>query len=282
LRSARPLTLILLLCLVGSAGTSSYTLKRGDTLGRIAARFRVPLAALTAANDIADPNRVKAGQKLTVPDPKAAQVAAAKPIATAASSAAADDGSKAYAIQAGDTLSGIAKRFGTTVADLVDRNRLSGPTALIREGRELKLPPTATNVPAPEAPLCPVKGAGKWDFSNSFGTPREGHRSHAGNDIFAKRGTPVVAGVDGTIRTVEGGRAGIGYYLDGVDGVTYYGAHMNDRKVTDGQSVKRGDVIGTVGSTGNASSTPPHLHFEIKPGNGASIDPYALLRVWCS
>ena len=281
MRSARPLTLILLLCVVGSAGTSSYTLKRGDTLSRVAAKFKVPIAAIAAANDISDPNKVKAGQKLTVPDPKAAAVAAAKPIASAASPAAVADDSKVYAIQAGDTLSGIAKRFGTTVGDLIERNQLKGANAIIREGKELKLPPTATNVPAPEAPLCPVKGAGKWDFSNSFGTPREGHRSHAGNDIFAKRGTPVVAGVDGTIRTVEGGRAGIGYYLDGVDGVTYYGAHMNTRVVTNGQQVKRGDVIGTVGSTGNASSTPPHLHFEIKPGNGASIDPYALLRTWC-
>jgi murein DD-endopeptidase MepM/ murein hydrolase activator NlpD len=284
MRSARPLTFVLLLCVVGSAGTSTYTLKRGDTLGRIAARFHVPIAALTAANDIADANKVKAGQKLVVPDPKAAQVAAAKPIATATAPAPASepaDGSKVYEVQAGDTLSGIAKRFGTTVADLVERNGLKGPTAIIREGKPLKLAPTATNVPAPEAPLCPVKGAGKFDFSNSFGAPREGHRFHAGNDIFAKRGTPVIAGVDGTIRTVEGGRTGIGYYLDGVDGVTYYGAHMNERSVTNGQHVKRGDVIGTVGSTGNASSTPPHLHFEVKPGNGASIDPYQLLRTWC-
>ena len=90
-----------------------------------------------------------------------------------------------------------------------------------------------------------------------------------------------MAGVDGTIRAVSGGRAGIGYYLDGVDGVTYYGAHMNSRSVDDGATVKRGDVIGTVGTTGNAGGTPPHLHFEIKPGNGASINPYPLLRVWC-
>src|SRR3954469_884534 len=102
MRSARPLTLILLLCLVGGAGTSSYTLKRGDTLGRIATKFHVPLGALTAANDIADANKVKAGQKLTVPDPKAAQVAAATPIATTVAAAAPTDGSKLYAVEAGD------------------------------------------------------------------------------------------------------------------------------------------------------------------------------------
>jgi murein DD-endopeptidase MepM/ murein hydrolase activator NlpD len=280
MRSARLLALVLLLCVGGSAASSTYTLKRGDTLSRVASKFKVPLAALTAANAeaIPNPNKVREGQQVTVPDPKAAQVAAAKPIATGASST--DDGSKLYKVAPGDTLSGIAKRFGTTVADIVERNGLKGTNAIIREGRELKLAPAA-NVPHPEAPLCPVRGAGKFDFSNSYGSPREGQRSHAGNDIFAKRGTPVVAGVDGHIRTVSGGRAGLGYYLDGVDGVTYYGAHMNELAVSNGQAVKRGEVLGTVGSTGNAAGTPPHLHFEVKPGGGTSIDPYALLRTWC-
>jgi murein DD-endopeptidase MepM/ murein hydrolase activator NlpD len=280
MRSARLLALVLLLCVAGSAATSSYTLRRGDTLSRVAAKYKVPLKALTAANadSIPNPDRVREGQKVTVPDPKAAAVAVATPISTGASEA--EDGSKLYTVAAGDTLGAIARRFETTVAELVSRNGLSGPNALIREGRQLKLPPHA-DVPAPEAPLCPVKGAGKWDFSNSFGAPRDGQRQHAGNDIFAKRGTPVVAVVDGTVRLVTGGRAGQGVYLDGVDGVTYYGAHMNETKVGNGQAVKRGDVIGTVGSTGNAAGTPTHLHFEVKPGNGASIDPYALLRVWC-
>jgi murein DD-endopeptidase MepM/ murein hydrolase activator NlpD len=281
MRSARLLALVLLLSVAGSAASSTYTLKRGDTLSRVASKFKVPLAALTAANadTIPNPNKVREGQKVTVPDPKAAQVALAKPIASAASEAPAD-GSKLYKVAAGDTLGGIAKRFGTTVADLVERNGLKGANAVIREGRELKLPPTA-DVPHPEVPLCPVRGAGKFDFSNSYGSPREGQRSHAGNDIFAKRGTPVVAGVDGTIKLVSGGRAGLGYYLEGVDGVTYYGAHMNELRVGNGQSVKRGEVLGTVGNTGNAAGTPPHLHFEVKPGGGASIDPYALLRTWC-
>ena len=280
MRSARLLALIALLSIAGSAATSSYTLKKGDTLSGVASKFKVPLAALTAANSatIPNPNRVREGQTVTVPDAKAAQVATAKPIAAGPSAAV--DGSKLYTVATGDTLGGIARRFGTTVADLVERNGLKGSSAIIREGKQLKLPPTA-NVPHPEAPLCPVRGAGKFDFSNSYGSPREGQRSHAGNDIFAKRGTPVVAGVDGTLRTVTGGRAGIGYYLEGVDGVTYYGAHMNELRVGSGARVKRGEVLGTVGSTGNAAGTPPHLHFEVKPGGGASIDPYALLRTWC-
>jgi murein DD-endopeptidase MepM/ murein hydrolase activator NlpD len=125
-----------------------------------------------------------------------------------------------------------------------------------------------------------VKGAGKFDFSNSFGAPRHGGRKHMGNDIFAKRGTPVLASVDGTLRSVTGALTGIGYYLDGDDGVTYYGAHMNELRVGEGR-VTQGTVIGSVGTTGNAQGTPAHLHFEVKPGNGPSIDPYSYLRIWC-
>jgi murein DD-endopeptidase MepM/ murein hydrolase activator NlpD len=279
MRSARLLAIVVLLGLTGSAASTSYTLKRGDTLSKVATRFRIPLASLTAANNIPDPNRVREGQKLTVPDRRAAMVAVAKPISTAATPAP-SDGAKVYEVQAGDTLSSLAKRFNTTVGDIIERNGLKGPTAIIREGRELKLATTA-EVPAPEAPLCPVRGADKFAFSNSFGAPREGRRQHGGNDIFAKRGTQVVAGVAGTIRTVSGGRAGIGYYLKGIDGVTYYGAHMDSMRVGDGARVDRGEVIGTVGTSGNAGGTPPHLHFEVKPGGGASIDPYPLLRAWC-
>lgn len=279
MKSARLLAIIVLLAAAGSAASSTYTLKKGDSLSRVATKFKIPLKALTAANDIANPNKVREGQKINVPDAKAAQVAIAKPISTTAAQAP-DDGSKLYEVQAGDTLSGLAKRFNTTVADILERNGLKGPDAVIREGRPLKLASTAV-VPPPEAPLCPVRGADKFAFSNSFGAPREGRRQHGGNDLFAKRGTPVVAGVAGSIRAVNGGRAGIGYYLDGDDGVTYYGAHMDDIRVKDGSRVGRGDVIGSVGSSGNAAGTPPHLHFEVKPGNGTSVDPYPLLRVWC-
>jgi len=279
MRSARLLAIVLLLGLTGSAASTSYTLKRGDSLWNVAKKFKIPLDALTAANSITNPDKVREGQKLTVPDRKAALVAVAKPISTAVAPPPAD-GSKLYEVQSGDTLSGLAKRFNTTVADIVARNDLTGANAVIREGRSLKLTETAV-VPPPEAPLCPVRGADKFAFSNSFGAPREGYRSHAGNDLFAKRGTPVVAGVAGTVRTVNGGRAGIGYYLDGDDGTTYYGAHMNDIRVSNGARVSRGDVIGSVGSTGNALGTPAHLHFEVKPGGGSAIDPYPLLRVWC-
>lgn len=280
MKQARLIVILLALSIGGSAASSSYTLRRGDTLGHVAAKFKVPLVAVVAANrDISDPDRVREGQRIEVPDPDAARVALAKPIGFSTPPPAAD-GSKLYRVVAGDTLGSIARRFETTVGELVNRNELSGPGAIIREGRGLRLPANA-EVPPIELPLCPVRGADKFAFSNSFGAPREGRRQHGGNDMFAKRGTPVIAPVDGVVRTVKGGRAGFGFYVDGVDGVTYYGAHMDSSAVGNGRSVRRGEVLGTVGSTGNAAGTPPHLHFEIKPGDGAPIDPYLLLRVWC-
>lgn len=268
--SARLIAIALLLGITGSASASTYTLKRGDTLSWVASHFKIPLKALVAANKIADPDRVWEGQKLAVPDRQAAMVSVAKPIV------AVEPATPSHQVKPGETLSEIARRYGTTTAELAALNGVANADS-IRDGTTLKLPATAA--PA-VVPLCPVHNAGKFDFSNSFGAPRHGGRKHAGNDIFAKRGTPVVASVSGTFRIVRGSMTGLGYELDGDDGVRYFGAHMDAVLVGDGR-VNRGDRIGLVGTTGNAKGTPPHLHFEVKPGGGASIDPYSLLRAWC-
>lgn len=263
------------LALLASAGaaTNAHTVRRGDTIGEIARRHQVAATALVAMNDLEDADRVRAGATLRIPDRSAAEVASAVPIATRSAKR------PEYVVRAGDTLSSIALRHATTVDALVQENGLETPRATLAQGRALRVP-TSIADSDDEAALCPVKGAGKFDFSNSFGAPREGRRKHGGNDIFAKRGTPVIASVAGTVRSVKGDNVGIGYYLDGDDGVTYYGAHLAKLAVDDGP-VDRGDVIGAVGASGNARGTPPHLHFEVKPRDGASVDPYGLLRKWC-
>ncbi|HET9442842.1 MAG TPA: M23 family metallopeptidase, partial [Acidimicrobiales bacterium] len=265
-----------ILAVSASASAGSYTLKWGDTLGKVATRFGLPLQALADANGIANPNKVREGQKLVIPDKEAAQVSAARPITAVAP---APEGGRVHKVRPGEALSIIARDYGTTVAALLELNGLANANR-IREGQVLKLPASAA-APPPVVPLCPVKGAGKFDFSNSFGAPRHGGRRHAGNDIFARRGTPVVASVDGTLRVIRGALTGIGYELTGDDGTTYFGAHMDDVAVGEGR-VARGQVVGTVGTTGNANGTPPHLHFEVRPGHGAPVDPYGLLRAWCA
>jgi murein DD-endopeptidase MepM/ murein hydrolase activator NlpD len=126
------------------------------------------------------------------------------------------------------------------------------------------------------ASFCPVKGVAV--FTDDFGEPREGG-PHPGIDLGAVTGTPVVAVVAGVLRHDVGGDGGNGALLLGTDQVVYYYAHFS-RYEGDDRIVAAGDVIGYVGQTGNA--TGPHLHFEIRPGGGFPVDPFATLLSLCS
>ncbi|MGI8794206.1 MAG: murein hydrolase activator EnvC family protein [Acidimicrobiales bacterium] len=133
-----------------------------------------------------------------------------------------------------------------------------------------------TGVIASGSWVCPVQGP--HSFTNDWGAPRSGGRGHQGTDMMARRGTPLVAPVAGTVthRTVSlGGRS---YFLKGVDGTTYFGTHLSG--YGQGGKVAAGTVIAYVGDDGNARGTP-HLHFEIHPGGGGAVNPYPTLRKYC-
>jgi len=112
----------------------------------------------------------------------------------------------------------------------------------------------------------PVDGVKRKDLRNTFSDAR-GSRSHEALDIIAPRGTAVVAVEDGRIEKLFTSKAGglTIYQFDPTETFAYYYAHL-DRyadELREGQVVKRGDVIGAVGSTGNAAPDAPHLHFAI-------------------
>jgi murein DD-endopeptidase MepM/ murein hydrolase activator NlpD len=118
-------------------------------------------------------------------------------------------------------------------------------------------------------------------FSSTYGAPRSGGRSHEGNDIFAPMGTPLLASENGVISDMGVGTlGGTKLWVYGESGTHYYYAHLIAYAdgITEGTHVDAGQVVGYVGNTGNAISTPPHLHYEIHPAGGDAIDPYPLLH----
>jgi len=127
--------------------------------------------------------------------------------------------------------------------------------------------------------LFPVAGKDEKAIQSFWGAPRDGgRRKHEGNDIFAAKGTKLLAMTDGTITRVNnGGLGGKTVWLyDRERDLRYYYAHLDEQLVSKGQRVWRGDVVGTVGNTGNARTTPPHLHFGIYAGS--ATDPYPFLQ----
>ena len=138
-------------------------------------------------------------------------------------------------------------------------------------------------VTAPESVkelVFPVAGK-RSNIGSFWGDTRDGgKRKHKGIDIFAKKGTPVVAVTDGII--VSSGntpRGGKHLWLQSMHHPwkAYY-AHLDQQKAKPGQIVKKGDVIGTVGNTGNAKYTPSHLHFGIYKWWSGAVDPLPLVK----
>jgi peptidoglycan LD-endopeptidase LytH len=122
----------------------------------------------------------------------------------------------------------------------------------------------------------PVAGRSRADIISFWGADREaGRRRHEGIDIRAPRGTPVVAAAPGFVSNVGTNNLGgkvISVSATGL-GISLYYAHLDTQLVSLGQRVKQGDTLGTVGNTGNAITTAPHLHFGIYGGWTGARDP---------
>ncbi len=164
------------------------------------------------------------------------------------------------------------------LAVLVERDRLREPEAVAREAerRSMRIGNTLA------ALRMPVAGVEPYDLEDNFGYPRDGgKRSHRGIDIFAPRGAQVLASSSGIITYVGeqhlGGRC---LWVTSGDGTSFYYAHL-DRwapGLKQGMRIRKGDLLGYVGNTGNAIHTPPHLHFQIV-SNDEALNPYPhLLR----
>ncbi len=157
-------------------------------------------------------------------------------------------------------------------------------TAGEQGGEEAPATTTTTTATAGggSARYCPVQGV--VVFTDTFGAPRSGGRSHQGVDMLAARGTPVVAIDEGTVsRMSTSSLGGITVWFRDAAGDEYYYAHLDGWAPgqAEGQGVSGGALLGYVGSTGNASASAPHLHWEYHPGGGGAVNPTPLARQLC-
>lgn len=175
-------------------------------------------------------------------------------------------GSRSYSVRAGDTWASIAAAKGSTAAGLAAANRMT----LSRR------PVAGTTIQVPGSWQCPTPSG---RFINDFGFPRPAGRAHQGNDLFAARGTPVRAPVGGRAERFPNPIGGNAVQLHGNDGNRYYFAHLNSYGAAG--TVAAGETIGYVGNSGNAITTPPHLHFEVHPNGGQAINPFPTITLAC-
>ncbi|MEJ5991615.1 M23 family metallopeptidase [Ramlibacter sp. PS3R-8] len=136
--------------------------------------------------------------------------------------------------------------------------------------------------------VVPVEGVRPSELRDTFHSGRGKGRRHQAIDIMAPRGTPVLAADEGRVAKISSNQGGglSAYLVDPSGRLVYYYAHLDGYApgLREGQAVKRGQLIGYVGSTGNAPESAPHLHFAVllmtqerRWWGGEALNPYAAL-----
>ncbi|MGI9644628.1 MAG: peptidoglycan-binding protein, partial [Ilumatobacteraceae bacterium] len=206
-----------------------------------------------------------------------------------------EKGSRVVALQGALVKAGITVRGGVdgdfgggTAAAVMDFQRANGLTVTgkISDTTAAKL--GLDRLPAPKAPdpssvkLAAFPVEGPCYYGDSWGFRRGGGRVHLGVDIMAAKGKRLYAVADGTITKIyadyPGALAGNGVRLTMADGTYFFYAHMDAvaEGIDVGSKVSAGQVIGTVGNTGNSGAN--HLHLEVHPQGGSAINPYPLVK----
>ncbi len=275
-------------------GVLVYTVRNGDTLERIAKTYGLRIIDLVSANlDLASLDRLGVGMRLYVPTKERGLL---------------------LAVQEGETLEDIARRYRVDLARLARANGLDNPLA-VRAGDRLLVPGVAAQEAMARLEkrrkeerrlaeerrrrLAAERAARLRKVAYRGGTSAKGfqwplgkfritsvyhdaryyrrfRRVHTGIDLAAPQGTPIYAAKAGVVTAAGWSRVGYGYHvkLNHGGGVETVYAHMSRIAVRSGQHVKQGGLLGYVGRTGFA--TGPHLHFEVRIG-GKTRNPWSYL-----
>ena len=148
--------------------------------------------------------------------------------------------------------------------------------------------PATAGRPSPQSLLVPVEGINANQLTDTFGDARAAGKTHDAIDIMAPRGARVLAAADGkVVKLFTSVRGGFTVYeFDPSETFAYYYAHLDSYApgLAEGKQLARGDLIGFVGSSGDASAAAPHLHFAIfvlgpekRWWQGTAINPYPIL-----
>lgn len=227
----------------------TYVVQQGDTLSEIAERFGVSTDTLASANGLDAPDQLQVGQKLTVPSTSGVT----------------------HKVVEGDTIGGLAELYQVDASVIVHANNLTEPYT-IRVGQTLFIP----------GGISPIPASGR--ATGKFIWPTYGHITfyfredgyHKGLDIGNGYGTPIYAADGGIVTTALKltDRYGWHIVIDHGNGFTTLYGHLSEMYVDYGDRVRRGEVIGLMGSTGYSSG--PHLHFEVHH-QGVLCDPLEYL-----
>jgi murein DD-endopeptidase MepM/ murein hydrolase activator NlpD len=245
--------------LTESLSWRNYIVKKGDSVSRIAQNHALSMDAIIASNNISNARHLKEGEVLRIPNM---------------------DGIP-YTVKKGDTLSQISSSMGIPLEFILDANNIQRD--IITPGEILFIPGARMRsedlrIALGEQFMHPVRGA---RLTSSFGMrndPFDGvRRFHAAIDLAAPIGTPVKSAMDGEI-IHRGYTAVLGNFLvirHSSQFQTLY-AHLDTISVRNGEKVRQGAQIGTVGNTGR--STGPHLHFMVYR-NGLAVNPLDYFRI---
>ncbi len=255
-----------------------YKVEKGDSLSKIASKYNTTVAQIQADNGI-DGDKLKIGQNLTINPNKKLYRVIKKEKTEKVEKVPEETTLITHKVQTGESLSIIAKRYNTSVGDIVNANNMTN--TVLKAGQSIKVPAKkvknykVTTVSSKNNEKYAWKAPTKGWLSSTYGwryhPVKKEQKFHAGVDLAAPKGTGIYCVAPGRV-IYAGSRGGYGklVIVSHENGISTRYGHCSQILVKNGQIVKEGQLIAKVGSTGVATGN--HLHFEVRK-NGKTQNP---------